>query len=51
MYNTKPGEILGLSDDKDHKPWLEDNPDRVKNYHNYEKKVSNNIKKAYRKIH
>ena len=31
MYNTKPGEILGLSDDKDHKPWLEDNPDRVKN--------------------
>ena len=31
MYNTKSGEILGLSDDKDHKPWLEDNPDRVKN--------------------
>lgn len=31
MYNTKSGKILELSDDKDHKPWLEDNPDRIKN--------------------
>ena len=31
LYNTKQGETLGLSDDKDHKPWLEDDPDRVRN--------------------
>ena len=40
------GGAAGDRADRDHL-----HPARVKNYHNFERKVANHIKKGYRKIH